>query len=149
MAAPSKNWSNITDQQVDADSPIDATLMAQIRDDLVNLKEWLGNSYTAAQNHNHDGVNSASVVLADASVGYGKLKIAAGSFYAANSMDVYVSTGDVYVHLPRITLVGPTSVATVTAELTGAGTSYVQSSFRVNFATSAGTCTVFWEAHSN
>lgn len=62
MVAPTKNFSNILDSQVDVDSPLDQTLMTQIRDNLVNLKEWLGIGYVAAQNHNHDGVNSAAVV---------------------------------------------------------------------------------------
>lgn len=149
MTAPSKNWSNVSDSQIDADSPIDATLMAQIRDNLVHLKEWLGNSYAPAQDHDHDGVNSAGVLLADASVGYGKLKVAGGSFYTAVSVDVYVSTGQVFVHLPRITLVGAQSSAIVTAELTGTGTGSIQSSFRVNFTSPAGTCTVYWEYHYN
>lgn len=61
MAAPSKNFSNISDGQVDADSPLDATLMTSIRDNLVHLKEWLGDSYTAAVDHDHDGRNSKPV----------------------------------------------------------------------------------------
>lgn len=149
MTAPSKNWSNISDSQIDADSPIDATLMAQIRDNLVNLKEWLGNSYAPAQNHDHDGINSANVLLADASVGYGKLKVAQGSFYTTVSVDVYVLTGQWYVHLPRITLAGAQSSAIVTAELTGAGTISVHSSFKVNFTSPAGTCQVLWDYHYN
>lgn len=61
MAAPSKNWTDILDTQIDADSPIDVTLMTEIRDDLVYLKEWLGKNYTAAIDHSHDGVNSALI----------------------------------------------------------------------------------------
>jgi len=64
MAAPSKNWTDILDSQVDADSPIDTTLLTEIRDNLVHLREWLGLNYTAAQDHNHDGVNSAPVLAA-------------------------------------------------------------------------------------
>lgn len=58
MAAPSKAWVVIADSQVDADSPLDTTLMTGVRDDLIHLEEWLGKNYTAAQDHNHDGVNS-------------------------------------------------------------------------------------------
>ena len=61
MPVPSKNWTNIADSQVDAESPLDTTLLTSIRDDLVHLKEWLGLSYTAVQNHDHDGVNSKEV----------------------------------------------------------------------------------------
>lgn len=73
MAAPSKVWVNIADSQVDADSPIDGVLLTAYRDDLVHLREWLGLSYTAAQNHNHDGVNSASIILPDNSITGAKL----------------------------------------------------------------------------
>lgn len=65
MAAPSKNFTNIADTQIDADSPIDTTLMTAIRDSLVNVKEWLGNSYTAAIDHNHNGINSKVIDNAD------------------------------------------------------------------------------------
>ena len=61
MTAPSKSWSNIADTQVDADSPLDTTLLTALRDDLVHLREWLGLNYTAAQDHDHDGVNSKQV----------------------------------------------------------------------------------------
>lgn len=63
MPAPSKAWVTINDAAVDADSPIDQALMTAMRDDLVHLREWLGASYAAnaAQDHNHDGVNSALV----------------------------------------------------------------------------------------
>ena len=66
MAAPSKNFNAPTDGQVDGDSPIDITLMTQLRDCLIHLEEWLGGSYTAAVDHNHDGVNSALLQVASA-----------------------------------------------------------------------------------
>ena len=65
MVAPSKNWTNIADTAIDADSPLDTTLMTGIRDNLVNIKEWLGYGYTAAQAHKHDGVDSAQINDAD------------------------------------------------------------------------------------
>jgi len=61
MAAPSKSWVTIVDSQVDADSPLDTTLVTGLRDDLVHLREWLGKDYTATQNHKHDGADSAAV----------------------------------------------------------------------------------------
>ena len=63
MTAISKNFVTIADTAVDPDSPIDAQLMTGLRDSLIYLREWLGAGYTAgaAQNHNHDGVNSALV----------------------------------------------------------------------------------------
>lgn len=65
MAAPSKNFTNITDAQIDADSPIDTTLLTSVRDSLVNVKEWLGNSYTAAVDHGHNGIDSKRINDAD------------------------------------------------------------------------------------
>jgi len=59
MATPTKNWTDIPDSAIDADSPLDTTLLTEIRDDLVHLREWMGLNFTAAQDHNHDGVNSA------------------------------------------------------------------------------------------
>lgn len=58
MAAPSKSYTSIVDSQVDADSPLDTTLMTSLRDNIVHLREWLGGSYTAEVDHDHDGVNS-------------------------------------------------------------------------------------------
>jgi len=63
MAAISKAWVTIADGAVDPDSPGTTTLFTGIRDDLIHLREWLGNSFTAGavQDHNHDGSNSALV----------------------------------------------------------------------------------------
>lgn len=65
MAAISKAWVTIADGAVDPDSPVDATLMTGIRDNLVHLREWLGASFFAGavQNHNHDGANSALIEI--------------------------------------------------------------------------------------
>lgn len=64
MVAPTKSFSAILDAQLQSGKPIDQTLLTQIRDSLIFLEEWLGQAYTAAaaQNHNHDGVNSAAVI---------------------------------------------------------------------------------------
>ncbi|MEW6332088.1 MAG: hypothetical protein AB1560_11580 [Pseudomonadota bacterium] len=59
MPVPSKNWTNIPDSDIDPDSPITVTLMTAIRDGMVHVYEWIGYGYTAAQAHDHDGVNSA------------------------------------------------------------------------------------------
>lgn len=63
MAAPSKNFTVIADSAIDADSPITADLMEDFRDNDIHLEEWLGKDYTAAQNHDHDGTNSARITL--------------------------------------------------------------------------------------
>ncbi|MFZ3071895.1 MAG: hypothetical protein WA162_01485 [Thermodesulfobacteriota bacterium] len=69
MPAPSKNWTNVADSQIDADSPLDTTLVTSIRDNDIHVKEWLGYGYTANQAHDHDGVNSKLVVLASQTAG--------------------------------------------------------------------------------
>ena len=62
MAAPSKNLTAIADSQIDADSPLDTTLITSIRDSLVNLSEQISYGYTPAQAHNHDGLNSPQIL---------------------------------------------------------------------------------------
>lgn len=63
MVAPSKNFTVIPDSDIDPDSPITTGLMTELRDNDIHLEEWLGLSFTAAQDHDHDGVNSAAVAL--------------------------------------------------------------------------------------
>lgn len=65
MAVPSKDFDNITDAEIDVDSPLTTGLFVKMRDALVHLEEWLGLSFTAAQDHDHDGVNSKLVIGAD------------------------------------------------------------------------------------
>lgn len=67
MAVPSEIFSTITTSQVDADSPLDVTLMEAIRGNLINVNEQLiggaGSTFVAAQAHDHDGLNSAPVTV--------------------------------------------------------------------------------------
>lgn len=67
MAATSKTWpGSITDARIDADSPTDVTLWADVRDSLVNLSERIGDPATFDENikdHNHSGVGSALLGL--------------------------------------------------------------------------------------
>lgn len=72
MPAPSSSWTVIASTAVDSDSPIDEPLMQALRGNLIHLEEWLGLNYTAAQDHDHDGVNSKNVLLADASIATAK-----------------------------------------------------------------------------
>lgn len=58
MTAPTKSWTSIPDSDIDPESPITTGLMTSIRDNAQHLKEWLGSSYTAAIDHDHDGTNS-------------------------------------------------------------------------------------------
>lgn len=101
MPAPSKSWVGISDTQVDADSPIDTVLMTGLRDNAVHLREWMGSSFTPAVDHDHDDVNSKSVVLgagavvtakiADANVTLAKLKMTRGSYGAASGGTHYIT----------------------------------------------------------
>lgn len=61
MAAPSVSFTTIPDTDIDADSPITVTLLTSIRNNLVHLREWLGDGYTAAKAHSHNGVDSAAL----------------------------------------------------------------------------------------
>lgn len=105
MAAPTFSWNAITSAQTDAESPIDTTLMEGLRQNLVHLKEWLGESFTPAVDHDHDGLNSKSVVLADSVVSVAKLRLARGSFAASTGGSFYVPIAR-YSHLPSINKTG-------------------------------------------
>ncbi len=105
MADPTYEWSEITEAQTDAESPIDTALMEGIRRNLVHLKEWLGESFTPAMDHDHDGINSKSVLLADSAVTVAKLNLMRGSFTAASGGDFYISISR-YSHVPSLTKLG-------------------------------------------
>ena len=69
-------WNTITAAQTDADSPLNQVLMDDIRENLIHNWEYIGGrDYVAADNHDHDGVNSA---LLGASVGQAQLKSTTG-----------------------------------------------------------------------
>lgn len=61
MPVPTKTFTAIADSKIDVDSPLTTELMTWLRDNIEHLEEWLGKDYAAAQNHNHDGLNSAPV----------------------------------------------------------------------------------------
>ncbi len=61
MPAPSKNFTVVADSQVDGSSPLDTTLVTALRDNDQHLEEWLGKDFAAAQNHEHNNVDSARV----------------------------------------------------------------------------------------
>jgi hypothetical protein len=58
MPAPSKNFQNIPDGDIDPESPFTTALATAYRDNDVHNYEWIGYGYTPAQAHDHDGVNS-------------------------------------------------------------------------------------------
>ncbi len=101
MAAPSEAWTVITAGQVDADSPINETLMGAIRKNLIHLEEWLGDGYTAVKDHDHDDVNSKAVTgVADGVITGAKMaNYAAGSLSIVNNNTEQSTSSTVYVKL--------------------------------------------------
>ena len=61
MVAPSKSFTVIPDGDIDPDSPLTTGLMTNLRDNDVHNEEWIGDGFTAAKDHDHDGVNSKTV----------------------------------------------------------------------------------------
>lgn len=57
------DWTTIAASRVDADSPVDETLMGDLVDNDNFLMSWLGGTYlaNATLDHNHDGSNSAKI----------------------------------------------------------------------------------------
>lgn len=70
MAPPSKNFTTLT---YAFGSLLTAAKMTQLMDNTTHLEEWLGLSFTAAQDHDHDDVNSKALTLPAASVGVREL----------------------------------------------------------------------------
>lgn len=94
MAPPSKNFTIIADGAIDADSPITADLMEDLRDNDIHLEEWLGLDYTAAQNHDHDATNSKAIDAANLTNKSGLLStLIAQRTFAMNSGTWSFSTG--------------------------------------------------------
>lgn len=61
MAAPSKPFTPISDEQVDANSPVDELLMTSVRDSLVSVSEQISDGFTAAKAHRHNNIDSAAI----------------------------------------------------------------------------------------
>ncbi|MDJ0513090.1 MAG: hypothetical protein QNJ62_06570 [Methyloceanibacter sp.] len=103
MVAPSKNFTSIPDTSVDTDSPLTTTLMTQYRDNDIHLEEWLGKNYTAAVDHDHDGVNSALITIpagsigqteiGSSAVGQGELKTSTSTVSATNGNPAHLTLG--------------------------------------------------------
>ena len=68
MAAPSESFDAPTAAEIAVDKPNKSSIQVKIRESLIHLEEWLGNSFVAAKDHNHDGINSAVVGIGTAQV---------------------------------------------------------------------------------
>ena len=64
MTAISVSYTAIPSSDYDPDSPVTTGLFTDIIDNITYVYEWLGASYTAGaeQDHNHDGVNSSLIL---------------------------------------------------------------------------------------
>lgn len=106
-------YATIADGAIDPDSPIDTALMTAIRNDIVYVYEYVGGkSYTPAEPHDHDGVNSALIAtvadggiteakLAASAVSQGKLKTAVNTIsVSATSNGQTVLSGGRYCFMP-------------------------------------------------
>lgn len=147
---PTYPWNEITQAQTDADSPLDTTLMEGLRQNLVHLKEWLGGSFTPEADHDHDGVNSSNVALADSTVSVAKLRLGRGSFSASTGGDYYISISR-YSHIPGLNKAGSGYTAKLLLE-TRAYSSTGGEIWEVLVQTPLGsgdTFSVYWDYHTN
>jgi len=140
---------------VDSDSPLNETLMTYIRQNLIHLEEWLGASYTAAQDHDHDGTNSKKVVgvgtdavdqaaIANSAVGQGELKTTSGAvggltgnytlpgglygFYPQFNSSVGATTHDAQIALNYTTGTG-NYITNIYLDRGGAGSVYARQAY--------------------
>lgn len=103
------SWSTIADGAIDPDSPGDTALFTAIRNNITYVYEYVGGkSFTPAEPHTHDGVNSALIAtvadggitepkLAASAVSQGKLKSTIGTVSVATTATFSTSS---YVILP-------------------------------------------------
>lgn len=65
MAPPDKTFTIIPAADTDPDSPLTTQLVVSIVDNTEHLEQWLGDSFVAAKDHDHDNVNSKEIVGAN------------------------------------------------------------------------------------
>lgn len=96
MAAPSKSFTVIPDGDIDPDSPLTTGLFTELRDNDIHLEEWLGLSFVAAQDHDHDNINSKAVAIG--------VLFSSALFNLSTSVTTAVSTGALSFE-PKIVIV--------------------------------------------
>lgn len=104
MVAPSKSFTVIADSAIDPDSPLTSGLFTNLRDNDIHLEEWLGDGFTAAKDHDHDGVNSKLVPGNDFILIEKKLVTADVTDVDFTGLDG--DTDEIYRILGRIVVVG-------------------------------------------
>lgn len=150
MTATTYAWNSISSAQTDADSPIDTVLMEGIRQNLIHLREWVGDGFTPAKDHDHDGVNSKSVLLADAVVSVAKLRLSQGSFSANISGTFYFPVSR-YSHVPSLSKSGSVYWVQLFMQ-TQQHASITGEAWEIMVQTQSGNeepFTVYWDYHAN
>lgn len=125
MTAITKSWTTIADSVIDPDSPITTALMTGLRDNGTHLREWLGASFTAGaeQDHNHDGINSALVQV-------GPNLLRNGSFESAESGWTFTDyTGGSHTTETSNDMHGATSMSIASTSTTNGGGDGVQNEY--------------------
>jgi hypothetical protein len=98
-------WNTITTGQTDADSPINQVLMDALRENVIHNYEYLGgNTYTPAEDHDHDGTNSKLVTsVADGVIAQAKLKNTFGTVQTTSGNIASLTLpGGFYGFFPKI-----------------------------------------------
>jgi hypothetical protein len=126
MPAPAKPFTVIADSKIDADSPVTEELMTFIRDNIEHLEEWLGKSFVAATDHNHDGVNSALTSIG-ASIKWFNVPIVK---FTGNPTNIYTSI-DITADVDTISAADTAKAAIIGVSITGTGV--VANAAAINF----------------
>ncbi len=123
--------------------------MEAIRQNLVSLEEWIGDGFAQEKDHDHDGINSKSVVLADnvitqakmvdSAIGQAELKTAMGYVGSATAPINYILPGGEYGFYPQI----KTSGSTANTSIHILGNAYFGSTSYVANITLAG----YWDGY--
>lgn len=136
MVDPDKDFDQISDAEIDPDSPITTGLMTKIRDALEHLEEWLGDGFVAAKDHDHDGFNSKQVVGTNSieGVGFGSthtLVNSASNFIMLNSQ---VSCLDGSTPFEQVMYKAALSLDLTAFTMTGVGQSILENRTAVTHA---------------
>lgn len=149
MAATTYTWNTITASQTDGDSPLDETLMEGSRQNQVTLREWLGDGYTAAKDHDHDNVNSKTVVLGAGTVTTSRLSSSTGSWTASGTaVDVEIDLVSAWAFVPQ-TKYNNLTTGTFTVSAGGYQSDSGASFVNTLYASGANPISVGWGAQWN
>lgn len=124
MTIPSKDFNAPADNEIDVDSPGNETLWTKTRDALIHLEEWMGKNYTAAVDHDHNGVNSKSLGLTGL-VGQGELKTSSGIVSTTASSANLTMPGAAYGFYPQFRETGDGMSAVLVTQVSQIGSAFI------------------------